>query len=130
MVVLALVAITLAAWPAAARTVYVKRTQVAVYSGPASYYSAVCFAQQGEALQVISQKGDWIQVRAAGGTGWVFWKGLTNRRSSLASLNGLVVDTDLFSGVDRTAGIKALKMSASLQDRLMSQFLGSDQSGM
>jgi SH3-like domain-containing protein len=126
MVALAVAAIMISTLPAAARTVYVNRTQVAVYAGPASYYSAVCFARRGEALKVISLKGDWIKVKAAGGTGWVFRKGLTSHRSSLKTLNGLAVDTDLFSGVDRTAGIKALKMSALLQNQFLNQLLGDE----
>jgi SH3-like domain-containing protein len=115
--------------PAAPRTVYVKRTQIAVYSGPASYYAAVCFARRGEALKVVGQKGDWVKVRAVGGTGWVFRKALSNKRTGLANLKGIVVDTESFSGVDRTTGIKALKLAALLDYLDLGRLLNQDQTG-
>jgi uncharacterized protein YgiM (DUF1202 family) len=92
--------------PAAAQTLYVNRDQVPLRAGPASYYNVVYTARRGEALTVVSRQGDWLQVRAAGGTGWVFKTALSASRSSLSSLTRSLVGTARTSQLDKTAGFK------------------------
>ncbi len=92
--------------PAAAQTLYVNRNQVPLRAGPASYYQVVYTARRGEALTVLSRQGDWLRVRATGGTGWVFKTALSSSRSSLSSLTRRLVGTARTSQLDKTAGFK------------------------
>jgi uncharacterized protein YraI len=107
LIVVFMAALVLAgALPAAAETLYVKRDQVALRSGPASYYKVVYTARRGEALTVVTRQGDWLQVRAPGGVGWVFKTALSSSRSSLSSMTRSLVGTSRTSQLDKTAGFK------------------------
>ncbi|MBU0513309.1 MAG: SH3 domain-containing protein [Proteobacteria bacterium] len=91
---------------AGAETLYAQRSQVAVRSGPGSYYDVVFTARQGEPLTVVSRRGGWIRVRGRGGTGWVFRTALSTSRGGGASLTRRFLGTSRTSQLDKTAGFK------------------------
>ena len=69
---LVLIGALAAASGAHARTLYVHdNLRVDMRSGPTSGHRIVDFLPSGTAMQVISEEGDWIQVRVGDKEGWV-----------------------------------------------------------
>ena len=57
---------------------YVGGGELAVHSQPADITPVITRFQHGESVPVLSRKGDWAEVRTAGGSGWVHQKELVS----------------------------------------------------
>ena len=89
---------------ALAETLYVQRDSVDIRKGKGSIYPVVHKAQKGEALQVISQEGNWIQVQTPKGPGWVL-NTAVDAAQPTTGLGDLVGTADT-SELDKSAGFK------------------------
>ena len=103
-------------WTSAwAETLYVERAVVQVKKGRAAFYPTVYTAKKGEALEVLSSRGGWYQVRTPKGPGWVFGRALTAEKPKGFNPLAKLIGTADTSELDKTAGFKGFDQATETE---------------
>jgi uncharacterized protein YgiM (DUF1202 family) len=64
---------------------YVGAPELPVHAKPDDKSEVIATYQNGEAMSVLSEKGDWVEVRSGDGSGWAHKTDLTNAEAKRAA---------------------------------------------